>query len=180
MSGLIHDRKFDETGQWSPAFLVDDLKPGNNLHLVGILAASLHDIYSAKLKVTRAVCQAIADGGVVSLLPGARGFTFLDAVHLLSVIGTHNRLARGSFARLRAPARWVEADDLFGRRTYRPCFPVSQICEVTGLDHAFVTHVAHFLARDGALRIHGSGKSAMLQMVDGYMDNQDIGRHLEI
>lgn len=180
MSGLIQNRTFDETGHWSPAFLVDDQHPGNNLHLVGILAVHLHDVYSAKLEATRTMCDAEKDGNVVSLLQAARGFTFLEAVHLLSVVGTHNRLARSSFARLRAPARWVESEDIYGRHTHRPCFPVSQISEITELDKAVVLHVAHFLEKDGALRIRESGNTIMLQLVDGYMNNQNIGRHLEI
>lgn len=180
MAGQNQILTYNELEQWTPAFLVDDRKPGENHHLVNILAVSVRDIYSSKLKKTRNIFKSIDGGDVVSLFPECRNISFLDAAHLLAVIATHNRLARSSFSRMRSPGRWVKARDLYERPTYRPCFPISQIIQITGMGETPVKHILSTLAEDGALRSGALRGVPMVQLVDGYVRDTDIGRHLEI
>lgn len=114
------------------------------------------DIYDGKLTYTKAFFSSIASGQVTPLRRD-RSFSFASAIEILSIIATHNHVARAGDFKMCAPAFWTkmsydEAHILPGRRLV-PVMPLEHLIAISGRSEADLNELLLPLLRDGAILI---------------------------
>lgn len=114
------------------------------------------DIYDGKLSYTKAFFRSIASGQVTPLRRD-RQHCFADAIDILTVIATHNHVARAGDFKMADPAFWTkmaydEAHILPGKRLV-PVMPLEHLISISGRSEADLNELLLPLLRDGAILI---------------------------
>ena len=133
------------------------------------------EVLTGMLPHTHQVTAAIRAGTVQILGRDGEWPRMQDALDLLCIISTHNRIARSREMRMRAPGFWIRGEQ--GR--VQPVMPILHLELLSGCSGADLRQLLSLLARDGAIRIlQGPDGVAGVRLVEGYVDDREVRRFL--
>lgn len=118
------------------------------LHKANILHIDRSTIYTGKLVRTRNLFRNLSSGNVIGFFPHDETVVFVDALNLLALGITHQRLALSRAADMLHPGFWLRHE---GRRL--PAFPSAQFQAMSGLSGISFRMLIASLCSDGALKL---------------------------
>lgn len=166
---------------WDAAFDVE-AGDGTFSHMIEMVSAHPDDIFTAKLAQTRSFFSAVKSGSVSILCPPHQVPDYTAALSVLTIILTHNRLARTGVAEMRNPGFWIMSKNqsrLSLAKSCDPVMPLSHLQTITGLTDAQLKACVAPLVRDGAIKVVKSTEGVVgLHIVDGISDESKARRFM--